>query len=78
MDCYSLIRSEPDGTRGKESTCQRGKSGKAREMSLIPRLGRSPRGRPGNLFQVFLLVESTWTEEPGGLQSTGLHRVGQD
>ena len=26
----------------------------------------------------FLPGESPWTEEPGGLQSTGLHRVGHD
>ena len=27
---------------------------------------------------VYLPGESPWTEEPGGLQSTGLQRVGQD
>ena len=27
---------------------------------------------------VFLLAESPWTEEPGGLQSVGLQRVGHD
>ena len=26
----------------------------------------------------FLLGESPWTEEPGGLQSIGLHGVGHD
>ena len=69
---YYLVDGFPGGSDSKESAC------KAGYLGLIPRLGRSPRGRHGNLFQVFLLVESTWTEEPGGLQSTGLHRVGQD
>ena len=28
--------------------------------------------------EVFLLGESTWTEDPGGLQSMGSQRVGHD
>ena len=32
----------------------------------------------GMATQVFLPGEIPWTEEPGGLQSMGLHRVGHD
>ena len=58
MDYYSLIRSEPGGTGGKESTCQRGDTGKAREVSLIPELGRLPRGGNGNPLQYSCLENS--------------------
>ena len=43
----------------------------------IPGSGRSPGGGHGCPLQGFLPGESPWTEEPGGLQSTGC-RVGQD
>ena len=36
-------------------------------MGSIPRLGRSPGGGNGNV----VLENSMWTEEPGGLQSSG-------
>ena len=49
----------PFGSGSKESTCNVG------YLGLIPRLGRSPGGGHGNLLQVFLPGESTWTEEPG-------------
>ena len=35
-------------------------------------------GRAWQPTPVFLLEESQWTEEPGGLQSVGLQRVGHD
>ena len=35
-------------------------------------------GRSWQLTSVFLPGESPWTEEPGGLQSMGLQRVGGD
>ena len=48
----------------------------AGNTGTIPGLGRSPGGGHGNpLTGVFLLGESPWTEEPGGLQSMGLQRV---
>ena len=42
---------------------------------LIPGLGRSPGG--GNATHSSILAwRISWTEEPGGLQTTGLQRVG--
>ena len=52
-------------------------AGEVRETSSIPGLGRSPGGGNGNSLQSFCL-ENVWTEEPGGLQSIGLQRVGHD
>ena len=37
----------------------------------------SPGGGNGNPLHI-LAWETPWTKEPGGLQSTGLQRVGQD
>ena len=48
----------PGGASGKESTCQRGDTGKAREVSLIPGLGRLPRGGNGNPLQYSCLENS--------------------
>ena len=54
------------------------------EVTGLPRClsgkesGRSPGGRHGNPTPGFLPGESPWTEEPGGLQSTGSQRVGHD
>ena len=68
----------PGGTTGKDPACQ---CKRRRDAGLIPGLGRSPGlGRfPGRkLWQpppVFFPGESPWTEEPGGLQSIGSHRV---
>ena len=42
-----------------------------------PRLGTPPGGGNGNPLQ-YLAWRIPWTEEPGGLQSTGLPRVGHD
>ena len=41
-------------------------------------VAKIPWGRAWQLIPVFLSRESLWTEEPGRLQSTGLHRVGHD
>ena len=48
------------------------------DVSLIPRLGRFPGGGHSNPLQYFFPGESTWTEEPGGLQSTRSQRVRHD
>ena len=49
------------------------------DLSLIPRSGRVPGGGHGNQLQYsFLAWRIPWTEEPGGLQSIGSPRVGQD
>ena len=47
------------------------KAGDVRDAGLIPASGRSPRGGHGNT----LAWRIQWTEEPGGLQSTGSWRV---
>ena len=61
----------PGGSVDKESACSVG------DVGSIPGSGRSPGGRRGNPLQY-----SCWripsTEEPGGLQSMGLQRVGHD
>ena len=51
----------------KEPVCN---AGDARDMGLIPRWGRSPGGGHGNPIP--------WAEEPGGLESMGLQRVGHN
>ena len=47
---------------GRESTCQ------FRDMALIPGSGKSSGEGNGNPLQYFAW-ETSWTEEPGGLQS---------
>ena len=54
----------PDGSDGKESACNAG------HMGLVPGLGISPGGGHGwQPTPVLIPGESTWAEEPGGLQS---------
>ena len=52
-------------------------SGDRGVLSLIPGLGRSPRGGNGSPLQNSCLG-IPWTEEPGGLQSMGSQRVRHD
>ena len=66
-------RGFPDGSAGKESVCNAGDTG---DSGLIPGWGRSPGGGNGNPPQYSGRIP--WTEEPGGLQSVGLQRVGHD
>ena len=47
------------------------------DTGSIPGWGRSPAGEPGNTLQYYCLVIPR-TEEPGGLQSLGSHRVRYD
>ena len=62
----------PAGSDGKkESACNGGDQGS------IPGLGRSPGEGNGDPFQYSYLGESSWTEEPGRLQSLGLQRLMQ-
>ena len=49
----------------------------AGDMGLIPGFGRSPGEGNGN-HSSLLAWEIPWTEELGGLQSTGLQRVRHD
>ena len=50
-------------------------AGDTRDMGSIPGLGRYPREGHGNPLQ-YSCLRISWTEEPGGLQSTGSPRVG--
>ena len=61
----------PGLSDGKESACNVG------HLGLIPGLGRSPGGAHGNP-SVFLPGESSWTDEPGGLQSLESQRIGHN
>ena len=57
--------------RHKESACNAGDPGS------IPGLGRSPEEGMATHFSI-LAWRISWTEEPGRLESTGLHRLGHD
>ena len=61
----------PGGSVGKESACN------AESAGLIPRLEGSPGEGHGNPL-LYSCLENPWTEEPGGLQSTGSQRVRHD
>ena len=63
----------PSGSVVK-SACKAGATG---DMGLIPRSGRSPKEGMATHSSI-LAWRIPWTEEPGGLQSTGSQRVGQD
>ena len=69
--CPMHNMSFPGGSDGKASACNAGDPG------VIPALGRSPGEGNGNPLQ-----DSCWRiprmEEPGGLQSVGLQKVGRD
>ena len=47
-------------------------AGDIRDMGSVPGSGRFPRRGHGNPFV------QPWTEDPGGLESIGLHRVRHD
>ena len=59
------------GGSDKESACSAGDPGS------IPGLGRSPEKEMATHSNI-LAWRIPWTEEPGGLQSMGSQRVGQD
>ena len=61
----------PDGSVGKESTCNAGGTGDA---GLISGLGRSP-GEGNATHPSILAWKIPWTEEAGRLQSMGSQRV---
>ena len=61
----------PGGSGGKESACN------SRGVDSIPGSCRSPEEGNGSTFQ-YSYLESSWTDEPGRLQSIGLQRVGRD
>ena len=69
---YINLERLPWWLSGKESTC---KAGDAGDMGLIPGSGRSP-GKGNGTYSSILAWRIPWTEEPGGLLSIGLKRVG--
>ena len=52
-------------------------AGDVRDLGSIPGQGRSPGGGMATHSSI-LVWRIPWTEEPGGLQSMGSHRVGHD
>ena len=52
-------------------------AGDIRDEGSIPGLGRSPGEGHSNPLQ-YSCLDDPWTEEPGGLQSMGSHRVRHD
>ena len=60
----------PGGSEGKASACN------AADRGSIPGYGRFHGEGNSNPLQYSCL--ETWAEEPGGLQSMGLQRVGHD
>ena len=52
-------------------------AGYIRDEGSIPRLGRSPGEGHSNPLQ-YSRLDNPWTEEPGGLQSMGSHRIRHD
>jgi len=68
----TIIIGFPGGLDSKESTCNAGDPGS------IPESGRSPVEGNGYPLQYILSWRIPGTEEPGGLQSMGLQRVGHN
>ena len=53
-------------------------AGRCKRCGFDPWVEKIPWKRAWQPTPVFLPGESLWTEEPGGLQSMGSHRVGHD
>ena len=66
-----LVIGFPGGSEGKASACN------ARDLGSIPGSGSSLEKEMATHSSI-LAWRIPWTEEPGGLQSMGLQRVGQD
>ena len=71
--CFTMInwKGFPSGSVGKESACNVG------DLGWIPGLARSPEKEMATHSSI-LAWKIPWMEEPGGLQSMGLQRVGHD
>ena len=65
----------PGGTTGKEPACQ---FRIHKRCGFDPWVRKTPWRRKWQPTPVFFPGESPWTEEPGGLQSMGLQRVGHN
>ena len=72
--CLELMQSFPGGSVVKNMLANAGGPG---DVGLILGSGRSPGEGNGNHSSI-LAWKIPWTEEPGGLQSMGSQRVGQD
>ena len=71
------VLAHPHGQQGDASSKESASiAGDVRDVGSISQPGRCPWRRAWQPAPVFLPGE--WTEEPGGLQSIGLHRVRQD
>ena len=68
---FNSILNVPGGSVVKNPPANAG------DLGSILMLGRSPGERNGNPFQ-YSCLGNPWTEEPGGLQSTGLQRAGHN
>ena len=63
------------GSEGKESACNEGDTG---NKSSVPELGSFSLEEKMASRSSIVAWKIPWTEEPGGLQSMGLQRVGHD
>ena len=63
----------PGGASGKEPPASAG----AADTGSVPGSAESPGEGDGSPPSI-LVWETQWTEEPGGLQSMGSQRIGQD
>ena len=70
--CAALWRVFPDGTSGKEPSCQ---CKRHKKCKFAPWVRKIPWRRAWQPTPVILAWRIPWTEEPGGLQSTGLQGV---
>ena len=75
LSFHSLSQGFSGGTSGKETTCQCRRQKRCR---FYPWVGKIPWRSAWQPISVFLSGESSWTEEPGGLQFTESQRVGHD
>ena len=74
MRQVSCLMGFPGGASGKEFTCQ---ARDIKDVGSIPGLGWSPGGGHDNPFQ-YSCWRPPWTQESGGLQPIGSHRVRHD
>ena len=73
--CTYIYRGFPGGASGKESACQ---CRRCKRRGFNPCFRKIPWNRKWQPTPVFHSWEIPWPEEPGGLQSMGLQRVGHD
>ena len=71
IDSKTLVLGFPGSSDGKLSACNAG------DLGLIP-CQEDPLEKERATHSSILAWRIPWTEEPGGLQSTGSQRVGHD